>query len=105
MYKTVSIHAPLPGMRKRPIMSLVFDVMQESGIKQIPFPGMVERPRLTRKPIPVEKDGTLNILPLLKEKELDGKICEARCHVGDGKITLTVKPVKAEMLVNDLRNQ
>ena len=84
----------LPDMRKRPLMSLIFDVMHECGIDQIPFPGMVLRPRLTRNPVPVEKDGTLNILHLLREKEFDGKTCEARCHIGNDKITLTIKPVK-----------
>ena len=84
----------LPSIRKRPLMSLVFDVMAEIGTDQVPFPGMVLRPRLTRKPIPIEEDGTLNILPLLQEKGFDGMKCEARCHIGDTRITLTVKPVK-----------
>ena len=84
----------LPGIRKRPLMSLVFDVMHEIGTDQVPFPGMVLRPRLTRMPIAVGNDGTLNILPLLKEKGFDGVECEARCHIGNDKITLTVKPVK-----------
>ncbi len=75
-------------------MSLVFDVMHELGTDQVPFPGMVLRPRLTRKPIPIEEDGTMNILHLLKEKGFDGTTCEARCHIGNDKITLTVKPVK-----------
>ncbi len=90
----------LPNFRKRPLMSLVFHVMHEIGTDQVPFPGMVLPPRLTRKPIAVEEDGTLNILPLLKEKGFDGKRCEARCHIGNDKITLTVKPVK-----NDGRQQ
>ncbi len=86
----------LPGIRKRPLMSLVFDVMHEIGTDQVPFPGMVLRPRLTRMPIAVENDGTLNILPLLKEKGFDGVECEARCHIGNDKITLTVRPVKSK---------
>ncbi len=84
----------LPGIRKRPLMSLVFDVMHEIGTDQVPFPGMVLRPRLTRKPIAVGEDGTLNILPILKEKGFDGIQCEAHWHIGNAKITLTVKPVK-----------
>ena len=84
----------LPSIRKRPLMSLVFDVMHEIGTEQVPFPGMVLRPRLTRKPIAVQKDGRLNIMPLLKEKGFDGVECEARCHIGNDKITLTVKPAK-----------
>ena len=84
----------LPNIRKRPLMSLVFDVMHELGTDQVPFPGMVLRPRLTRRLIPIEEDGPMNILPLLKEKGFDGVECEARCHIGDTKITLTVKPVK-----------
>ena len=86
----------LPGIRKRPLMSLVFDVMHEIGTDQVPFPGMVLRPRLTRMPIAVGNDGTLNILPLLKEKGFDGVECEARCHIGNDKITLTVRPVKSK---------
>ncbi len=86
----------LPNIRKRPLMSLVFDVMHDIGTDQVPFPGMVLRPRLTRKPIAVENDGTLNIMPLLKEKGFDGVECEARCHIGDDKITLTVKPAKGK---------
>lgn len=90
----VELRKRLPDMKKRPIMSLVFDVMEESDIKQIPFPGMVVRPRLTRKPLPVEQDGTLNILEILKEKGFDKLVCEAHCHVGKDKITLTIKPLK-----------
>ena len=84
----------LPNFRKRPLMSLVFDVMHEIGTDQVPFPGMVLRPRLTRKPIPVEDDGTLNIMHLLKEKGIDEKKCQAHCHIGNDKITLTIKPIK-----------
>ena len=86
----------LPDMCKRPIVSLVFDVMEELGIKQIPFPGMVSRPRQARKRIPVGEDGSLNILELLKEKGFEGKACEARCHIGEEKITLTIKPIKQD---------
>ncbi len=84
----------IPGLKKRQLMSLVFDVMHEIGTEQIPFPGMVSRPRLTRKPIPIDEEGNLNIMPLLQEKGFDGKRCEARCHIGNDKITLTVKPTK-----------
>ena len=84
----------LPNFRKRPLMSLVFDAMAEIGTDQVPFPGMVLRPRLTRKPIPVNEDGTLNILPLLQEKCFVNVKCEASCHIGNDKITLTIKPVK-----------
>ena len=86
----------LPKFRKRPLMSLVFDVMHELGTDQVPFPGMVLRPRLTRNPLAVAEDGTLNILPLLKEKGFDGVECEVRCHIGNEKITLTVRPVKGK---------
>lgn len=90
----------LPNFRKRPLMNLVFDVMHEMGIEQSPFPDLVLRPRLTRNPIAVAEDGTLEIMHLLKEKGFDGVECEARCHIGNDKITLTVKPVK-----NDGRQQ
>lgn len=86
----------LPKFRKRPLMSLVFDVMNELGTDQVPFPGMVLRPRLTRNPIAVAEDGTLNIMPLLKEKGFDSVECEAHGHIGNAKITLTVKPVKGK---------
>ncbi len=84
----------LPNFRKRPLMSLVFNVMHEIGTDQVPFPGMVLPPRLTRKPVAVGEDGTLNILPILQEKGFDGIRCEAHWHIGNAKITLTVKPVK-----------
>ena len=84
----------IPGLKKRQLMSLVFDVMHEIGTEQIPFPGMISRPRLTRKPILIDEEGNLNIMPLLQEKGFDGKRCEARCHIGNDKITLTVKPAK-----------
>jgi len=32
-------------------------------------------------------------MELLKEKGFEGMECQARCHVGANKITLTVKPV------------
>ncbi len=86
----------LPNFRKRPLMSLVFHVMHEIGTDQVPFPGMVLPPRLTRKPIAVEEDGTLNIMHLLKEKGFDGVECVAHGHIGNDKITLTVKPVKGK---------
>jgi len=88
------LRSRLPGIRKRLLQSLIFDVMAELGMKQLPFAGMIPRPRLTRKPIPVQEDGTLNIMDVLKEKEFDTKICAARVFVGNDKITLTIKPVK-----------
>lgn len=87
------LRAKLPGWRKRPLQSLVFDVMAEMGIKTVPFAGMVLRPRLTRKPIQIDEYGTLNILDLLSEKEFLGKTCFACPHIGDKKITLTIKPI------------
>lgn len=87
------LRAKLPGWRKRPLLSLIFDVMAEMGLKNIPFPGMVIRPRLTRKPVPVDENGMLCIMELLKEKGFEGMECHARCHVGPSKITLTIKPV------------
>ena len=84
----------IPDVKKRQLISLIFDVMHEMGTDHIPFTGMISRPRLTRKPIPIDEEGTMNILPLLQEKGFDGKRCEARCHIGNDKITLTVKPVK-----------
>lgn len=87
------LRAKLPGWRKRPLQSLVFDVMAEMGIKTVPFAGMILRPRLTRKPIQIDEYGTLNISDLLAEKEFLGKTCLAYPHIGDRKITLTIKPV------------
>lgn len=87
------LRAKLPGWRKRPLQSLVFDVMAEMGIKTVPFfSGMILRPRLTRKPIPIDESGMLNIFDLLAEKEFLGKTCLAYAHIGDKKITLTIKP-------------
>ncbi|MBQ3058809.1 MAG: hypothetical protein IJD16_00630 [Desulfovibrio sp.] len=83
----------LPGWRKRHLQSIIFDVMAEMGLKNIPFPGMVVRPRLSRKPIPIDSNGMLCIMDLLKEKGFEGIECHARCHVGQTKITLTIKPV------------
>lgn len=87
------LRAKLPGWRKRPLQSLVFDVMAELGIKTVPFAGMILRPRLTRKPIQIDEYGNLNISELLAEKEFAGVACAAYAHIGDKKITLTIKPV------------
>ena len=62
------LRTKLPGWRKRPLQSLVFDVMAEMGIKTVPFAGMILRPRLTRQPIPIDEYGNLNISKLLAEK-------------------------------------
>ena len=86
------LRAKLPGWRKRPLQSLVFDVMAEMGIKTPPFAGIIARPRLSRKPIPIDEYGSLNIFDLLAEKEFLGKSCLAYAHIGDKKITLTIKP-------------
>ena len=80
----------LPGWRKRPLQSLILDVMEEIGLKDIPFPGLLVRPRLTRQPIPLAVDGTLCIQDLLTEKGFNGKPCQAFAHVGAKKITLTI---------------
>ena len=88
-----ALRAKLPGWRKRPLQSLVFDVMAEMGIKTVPFAGMILRPRLTRQPIQIDEYGNLNIFDLLSEKEFLGKTCLAYAHIGDKKITLTIKPV------------
>ncbi|WP_165073141.1 hypothetical protein [Desulfovibrio sp. ZJ200] len=87
------LRAKLPGWRKRPLQSLVFDVMAEMGIKNVPFAGMLLRPRLTRKPTEIDANGSLNIRELLAEKEFLGKTCAAYAHIGDRKITLTIKPI------------
>lgn len=89
------LRSKLPGLRKRPLQSLVFDVMAEMGIKNVPFSGMILRPRLYRKPIEIDEYGTLNIFDLLAEKEFLGKSCLAYPHIGDKKITLTIKIVEA----------
>ena len=86
------LRAILPGWRTRPLQSLIFDVMAELGIKNVPFAGMILRPRLTRKPIPIDESGMLNIFDLLAEKEFLGKSCLAHAHIGDKKITLTITP-------------
>ena len=87
------LRSKLPGWRKRPLQSLVFDVMAELGMKTVPFAGMVVRPRLTRKPIQIDEQGNLNIFDLLSEKEFLGMNCMAYPHIGDKKITLTIKAV------------
>lgn len=87
------LRAKLPGWRKRPLQSLVFDVMAELGIKTVPFAGMILRPRLTRRPVQIDEYGNLNISELLAEKEFAGVACAAYPHIGDKKITLTIKPV------------
>ena len=89
-----TLRSLLPTIRKRVLLSLIFDVMDEMGLKQLPFPGMMSRPTFTHKPIPVQADGTLNIYEVLKEKGFEDMLCEAKCHVGENKITLTIKPVK-----------
>lgn len=89
------LRSKLHGLRKRPLQSLVFDVMAEMGIKNVPFSGMILRPRLSRKPIEIDEYGTLNIFDLLAEKEFLGKSCLAYPHIGDKKITLTIKIAQA----------
>lgn len=89
------LRAKLPGWRKRVLQSLIFDVMAEKEMKTVPFPGLLKRPRLTRKPIPVDKDGNLSVRDLLEEKGFLGRSCLAYAHVGDRKITLTIKPGNA----------
>lgn len=92
----------LPGLNKRKIKMIVFDVMKELDLSYTPFNGMLSRPQIKREPIPVSEDGTLNIMALMKEKSFDGVECQARCHVGPDKITLTIKPVDKESYKNKL---
>ena len=82
----------LPGLRKRQLQSLIFDVMAEMNLRHVPFPGLLKRPRLSRAPIPVDEDGNLCIRSLLEEKGFIGRSCAAFAHIGDNKITLTIKP-------------
>lgn len=84
----------LPMWRKRPLLSVIFDVMAEMNIKTIPFPGLLVRPRLTRKPVAVDLEGNLCIQDLLAEKGFAGRPCQAFVHVGAKKITLTIKPIQ-----------
>lgn len=81
----------LPGWRKRPLQSLIFDVMAEMKLSHVPFPGLLVRPRLTRKPIEISKDGKLSVKELLDEKGFLPQGCLAYAHIGDNKITLTIK--------------
>ena len=82
----------LPEWRKRQLMSLVFDVMEEKGIKTVPFSGMVLRPRLTRKPLEISSAGNLSVMDLLKEKGFHPENCLAYPNIGNRKITITIKP-------------
>ena len=84
----------LPGWRKRPLQSLIFDVMAELGMDNVPFPGMVVRPRLSRKPLQISSDGMLCVQQLLEEKGYESDKCFAFAHIGDKKITLTIRPGK-----------
>lgn len=81
----------LPGWRKRPLQSLIFDVMEEMQLKTVPFAGMVTRPRLSRKPLPIDQNGNICIAQLLEEKGFSASGCAAFPHVGNNKITLTIK--------------
>lgn len=81
----------LPGWRKRPLQSLIFDVMEEIGLHTIPFTGMVTRPRLTRPSIPVSSEGKICVTDLLQEKGFTAEKCAAYAHIGKNKITLTIK--------------
>ena len=83
----------LPDWRKRALQSLIFDVMAEDNLKNVPFPGLLQRPRLVRKPLPIDKEGNLSVYSLLEEKGFIGKNCKAFAHIGNNKITLTIKPV------------
>ena len=84
----------LPKWRKRPLCSLIFDVMAEMNLKHVPFTGLLVRPRLVRKPIQISSDGNLCIQELLTEKGYMGTNCLAYAHIGNNKITLTIKPKK-----------
>lgn len=77
--------------RKRPLQTVIFDVMAEMGLTTIPFAGMVTRPRLTRPSIPVTDEGNICISGLLAEKGFTAENCAAFAHVGPNKITLTIK--------------
>lgn len=92
----------LPDWRKRPLQSLIFDVMAEMGLKHVPFPGLLIRPRLSRKPIQISSDGKLSIRELLDEKGFSASDCLAYAHIGDRKITLTIKQDKN---LNNLEEQ
>lgn len=84
----------LPDWRKRPLQSLIFDVMEELGLHTIPFEGMVTRPRLTRPAIPVSADGDIYVKDLLLEKGFTAENCAAYANIGKKKITITIKQNK-----------
>lgn len=81
----------LPGWRKRALQSLIFDIMGEMNMLNVPFPGLLKRPKLTRKPIQISSNGEMSIQELLEEKGFRGENCLAYAHIGKNKITLTVK--------------
>lgn len=83
----------LPDWRKRPLQTVIFDVMAEMGLATVPFAGMVTRPRLTRPAIPVSDEGNICISSLLAEKGFIAENCAAFAHVGPNKITLTIKKI------------
>ena len=83
----------LPEWRKRALQSLIFDVMAEDNLKHVPFPGLLQRPRLTREPLPIDGEGNLCIYKLLEEKGFIGRNCKAFAHIGNNKITLNIKRV------------
>lgn len=84
----------LPHIHKKPLIAIIYDVMNELEIRDIPFPGLLTKPKFARKPIPVSDTGKINITELLEEKGFDDLKCEAFASVGAKKITLTIKPVK-----------
>lgn len=84
----------LKGVYKKPLVALIYDMMAEMNIKDVPFPGLLSRPQFARKPVPISENGDLNVAEILREKGFTVNNCEAFPFVGKKKITITIKPCK-----------
>lgn len=88
----------LPGVRKSHILTVVFDVKDEMGLPEMPFPDAICRPRIKRDMLEIDDEGKIDISDLLKEKGYDKSDCIVRPHLGNGKITLTVRKRNNEIV-------
>lgn len=85
------LRGKLPGMRKPHILYIVFDLMEELELSEMPFPDAMCRPRIKRDILKISPEGNINIANLLAEKGFEIDKCYVRPTIGKNKITLTVR--------------
>ena len=91
-YRT--LQKELKGVTRKNIKLLVLEIMDEQKLSEIPFAGMMRKPKKATPPLLINADGMIDVKDILAMKEFAPETCIVKYSVSQKKITLTIKEKK-----------